>query len=317
MGRRAILLVFGLTAASALVTRYLFSARETLPKTLSLDDFAARYLLSLPAPSGPIKTYHLGHSLVGRDMPAMLAQLAQHEYSSQLGWGASLKNHWEGQVSGFAEENASSAFKAAGTSLDRGAYDAVILTEMVELQDAIRWHASAQYLAQWTLRARAGNPQVRVYLYETWHRLDDPAGWLARIDHDSTALWQDQLLRPAMADPAVGTIYVIPGGQVLGAVARAIDAGQVPGLTARTQVFAQQHDGTSDPIHLNDLGHYLMALTHYAVLYHKSPLGLPHQLRRADGRTADSFSIEQAHVLQQVVWQTVTRYRTSGVVQVR
>ena len=46
----------------------------------------------LPPPADPLATYHLGHSLVGRDMPAMLAQMAGHDHASQLGWGASLRN---------------------------------------------------------------------------------------------------------------------------------------------------------------------------------------------------------------------------------
>ena len=42
------------------------------------------------------------------------------------------------------------------------------------------------------------------------------------------------------------------------------------------------------------LGIYLVALTHYAVLYGKSPVGLPHELRRADGTPATAPSPELA-----------------------
>ncbi|MFD1807714.1 hypothetical protein ACFSHQ_04690 [Gemmobacter lanyuensis] len=78
---------------------WLWSAR-----TLSPAAFAARYTEPLP-PQPPAAVYHLGHSLVGRDMPAMLAQLLRHRYHSQLGWGASLNQHWQGAVPGLAEEN--------------------------------------------------------------------------------------------------------------------------------------------------------------------------------------------------------------------
>ena len=54
----------------------------------------------------------------------------------------------------------------------------------------------------------------QVYLYETWHNLDDPEGWLERIDADLERHWLDDLLRPAMARGA-GDIHLIPGGQVL------------------------------------------------------------------------------------------------------
>ena len=41
-----------------------------------LREAEALYARPLPQPEGPMRVYHLGHSLVGRDMPAMLEQLA-------------------------------------------------------------------------------------------------------------------------------------------------------------------------------------------------------------------------------------------------
>lgn len=262
---------------------------------------------ALAAPTGPMKTYHLGHSLVGRDMPAMLAQLAGHTYHSQLGWGASLGDHWSGQVNGFATENAHLAHRPVREALASGDYAAVIFTEMVELRDAIRHHNSTARLADWAVLARKARPDVRLYLYETWHRLDDPAGWLERIDTDLSALWQAQILQPAMQK--AGEIYLIPAGQVMAAAARMAEAGQLPGLGTRRDFFA-------DDIHPNDLGNWLVAMTHYAVLYHRTPLGLPAQLARADGTPATPPLPDTAHFLQELVWKVVTGYPASGVAKV-
>lgn len=261
----------------------------------------------LAPPRGPLATYHLGHSLVGRDMPAMLAQLAGHDHASQLGWGASLRDHARGTVAGFDTENAHPAHLPAERALASGRFDAVVLTEMVELRDAIRYHASARWLAHWAGLARAANPAARVYLYETWHCLPDPAGWLTRIDTDLAALWTDQVLTPAMQRSGQ-PIYVIPAGQVLAAVTRAAEAGAVPGLTRREDLF-------TDDIHLSDLGHYLVALTHYATLYHRDPTGLPHALTRADGTAATPLLPDTARALQQLVWATVPRYAATGLVK--
>lgn len=255
-------------------------------------------------------TYHLGHSLVGRDMPAMLAQMAGHVHASQLGWGASLQQHAAGDIPGFAVENAHPAHEPAATALDSGRYDAVVLTEMVELRAALRYHDAPRYLAHWALAARHANPAARVYLYETWHRLDDPDGWLNRIDHDLQALWTDRLLSPAMRRAQV-PIYLVPAGQVMAAATRAMEAGRIPGLTHRTDLFAVT-DGVTDPIHLNDHGHYLVALTHYATLYHRPPEGLPHTLRRADGTPMAPLAPATARSLQQLVWATVPRYAATG-----
>ena len=289
------------------------------PATLSEAALAARMAVPLSAPTAGLSVYHLGHSLVGRDMPAMLRQLALaagypgHTYGSQLGWGASLDQHRRGDVPGHVEENATPAFRPAAEAVASGDYDAIVLTEMVELRDAIRYHDSAHALAYWAAAARAGNLQVRVYLYETWHRLDDPDGWLNRIDRDLGTLWEGRLVRPAMAVKGVGTIHIIPAGQVMAAVVRAIETGRVPGLSHRHDLFARMPDGTVDPIHLNDFGAYVVALTHYAALYHRSPTGLPHRLQRADGTMADALPDQAVGPIQSLVWQVVSGYAASGV----
>lgn len=277
-------------------------------RSLSEAEWQAAFAAPLVPPTGPMQTYHLGHSLVGRDMPAMLAEVAGHLHHSQLGWGSSLGDHWKGAVNGFAEENAHPAHRPVREALESGEYPAVVFTEMVELKDAIRYHDSAARLADWAALARKARPDVRLYLYETWHRLGDPAGWLQRIDADLPALWEAQVLRPAIAQAGLGAgvIHVIPGGQVMASAVRAAEAGQLPGLSRREDFF-------TDDIHLNDIGAWLIAMTHYAVLYHRSPLGLPAQLARADGTLATPPGPDAAQALQKVVWQVVTGYPATGV----
>ena len=285
--------------------------RLSAPKTLSDEEFAVAYATALP-PQRPQAIYHLGHSLVGRDIPAMTAQLIGNSYHSQLGWGASLRNHWQEDVPGFSEENRPPAFRPVREALASGAYDALVLTEMVELKDAIRYHDSPRALADWAQLARQGRPGIRLYLYETWHRLDDPLGWEARIATDLPTLWEGQILRPAMAQGG-GVIHVIPAGQVMAALVARIEAGDLPGLTSRNDLFGKAADGTQDQIHLSDLGHYAVALTHYAVLTGENPFGLPHAVLRADGSPATAPTPEAARVMQEVVWQVVTSYAPSGV----
>lgn len=280
---------------------------------LAPAELAAHYATPLTPPDGAQAVYHLGHSLVGRDMPAMLAQLATHDHASQLGWGTSLQDHWTGEINGFDVENAHDQYRPAFEAVDSGDYPVVVLTEMVELGDAIRYKDSPKYLALWAQRIRAARPDARIYLYETWHPLDDPRGFLTRIDEDRAALWEGTLLAQAKAQDGVGTIHVIPGGSVKAAVVRAMEAGKVPGLTQRAQLFSLAEDGTPDAIHFNDIGAYLMALTHYAVIYHRSPVGLPHDLRRADGSAVTPIADDTALALQKIVWEVVTGYAATGV----
>lgn len=288
------------------------------PAPLDSAAMDALYATPSPPPGEPLAVFHLGHSLVGRDMPAMLAQLAPpgHRYASQLGWGASLKAHWgDAPINGFVQENDHPRFRDAAAAMDSGDYDAVVLTEMVEIRDAIRYHASADYLGRWARRAWSANPRAEVYLYETWHAIDDPEGWLERLDRDGALYWEGEILRRALASGGMDRpIYVIPAGQVFARFVREIEArGGVDGLTGAADLFARLPDGRQDTIHVNDLGAYLVALTHYAVLYRRSPVGLPRNLLRADGVAATAPGPEAARLMQEIVWDVVRAHPLSGV----
>lgn len=289
------------------------------PRALTSEELAARYEAPLPPPNGPLAVFHLGHSLVGRDMPAMLAQLAQHDHASQLGWGTPLKAHWEPDepIQGFDVENAHDHYRDAKEALASGDYTAFVLTEMVEVEAAIEYFDAPVYLEKWVSAARDGNPDIRVFLYETWHDLTDPQGWLTRLDTDPERYWEGVLLAQAMAaNPDDGPIHVIPAGRVMAELVRRIEAGSgVDGITSREDFFARLDDGSIDPIHINDLGAYLVALTHYAVLYQRSPVGLPAQLDRADGTPAIAPGPDLADLMQQTVWDVVSTLPITGIPQ--
>jgi hypothetical protein len=190
------------------------------------------------------------------------------------------------------------------------------MTEMVEIRDAIKYYDSWDYVGRWARRAWKGNAATRVYLYETWHSIDNPEGWLERLDLDLNRYWEKEILRRALAVSGKQPIYVIPAGQVLARFIRMVEARtSVDGLARKEDLFALKENGEQDMIHLNDLGAYLVALTHFAVLYHRSPVGLPHQLQRADGSMADAPGKNAALLMQEVVWQVVTSYPKTGLPQ--
>lgn len=320
---RTLWLTAGLAAAALVLAAagggvlWHLRAQPRLPEPVAVAPNAP----ALPAPQAGFRVFHLGHSLVGRDMPAMVAQLARfaglrgHGYESQLGWGASLREHWEPDlpVGGFEQENDHPRFRPASEAVASGDYDALVLTEMVELRDAILWHDSPAYFRHWVAAARAARPDARVYLYKSWHDLAHPEGWLERLERDPEALWQAHLLGAVWAEPELGPVHVIPVADVLAELTRRLRAGQgAPGLTAPEDLFARNPDGSLDTIHFNDQGLYLVALTHFAVLYHRSPLGLPSALRRADGRPADRPSREAAALMQALVWEVVSRHPLTG-----
>lgn len=305
---------FSLSSAVLLMLNGLGLDRCTNAPALDPEAYAALYTQPAVVSEGPQRVFHIGHSLVARDMPAMLAQLAGsgHGYESQLGWGATLRSHWDPDVpiNGFETENSHPRYRDARDAVASGAYDAVILTEMVEIKDAIRYFDSADYLHRFAKAAWEANSRTRVYLYETWHPLPDPDGWLERLDRDLATYWEAEILRRALAYPGMKhPIYLIPAGQVMARMVREIEeSGGFPGLRTRADLF-------SDDIHLNDQGHYLVALIHYAVLYHRDPANLPSALQRADGSPAVPVDPQAAAMMQRIVWEVVTTMPQTGVPQ--
>lgn len=276
-------------------------------------DVQAYYDAPRAQTQAPLRVYHLGHSLVGRDMPAMLAQMAGHDYALQLGWGTALGEHFQGPqaINGFDAENATPHYRDAHEALASGEYDAFVMTEMVRLKDAILYKDSLTYARKWAAEAVAGNRDTEVFLYESWHALDDQPEWLARFPDDLDQMWSQLLWQAARG--AGRAVWLIPAGQVMAAVVAEAEARGIAELTHREQLFARTPDGALDPIHPNDLGVYLVALTHYAVLYRTSPVGLPAQLVRADGTAATAPSDALARRMQEIVWDVVTRQRLPGV----
>ncbi|WP_323009475.1 hypothetical protein [Paracoccus sp. (in: a-proteobacteria)] len=280
-------------------------------------DVQAFYQTGRMLPQGELRVYHLGHSLVGQDMPAMLAQLAGqgHDYALQLGWGTALREHHQGPqaINGFDQENATPRYRDGHEALKSGDYDAFVMTEMMRLTDAIQYKESSIYAGKWAVEAAQGNADGEIFLYESWHALDDEPDWLARLPEDLETLWKPGLLWPA-ARAAGKPVWLIPAGQVMARlVAEAETAGGIAELKSREDLFARNADGSLDPIHPNDLGFYLVVLTHYAVLYGKSPVGLPHELLRANGTPADAPSPELARRMQELVWEVVSTNPLTGV----
>ena len=295
-------------AALGLLAAYLVF--QWFPGGLSDKELAQYYGTPKPPPDGPLRVYHLGHSLVGHDMPVMLEQLAGagHSHASQIGSYATLQSHWEPDipVKGFEKANKHAAFQDPKEALQTGSFDALVLTERIGLSETIREAKTPEYVAKWAEMAWAANRDTDVYVYETWHYLTTKWGWLRRIDWDRLRHWQAGITDQAVKDTG-RAIHIIPAGTVMATFVREVKSqGGVGGITRAEDLFR-------DHIHFNDHGAYLVALTHYAVLYRKSPVGLPFDLKKADGTPMQPLDPKAAALMQEVVWQVVSTYPRAGV----
>ena len=301
-----------LTKVLALLSLGDIDAVQNGPLTLRLHvTVAEKAAESQQAILAPVRAFHIGHSLVGRDMPAMLQQLSGdgYRYESQLGWGTSLKEHWEPDlpIAGFSKENNHPRYRDAREAVSSGEYDVMVLTEMVEIKDAIRYHQSGDYFGKWADLARQSRPGVRIFLFESWPRITNHRSWLRRLSKDIDRYWKADVLED---NQNAADVSIIPAGQVMYAFARLLDDRQgIAEARHITDLFARKPDGSLDTIHLNDLGKYLLALTHYAAIYGMHPpTEVPQDLRLADGSAATKPSAELSRVMAETVWSVVEPY---------
>jgi len=102
-------------------------------------------------------------------------------------------------------------------------------------------------------------------------------------------------------------IYVVPMGQAVLALREKILVGQAPGVASQASLF------------LDDLGHpgpvmqALEAYCHYAVIYRKSPIGLPVPTVLKTSSTPPSQLEALNLLLQQLAWDAVIHHPLSGV----
>lgn len=260
----------------------------------------------------------VGHSLFGADGPDMLqealrAGLGQGEVRAQIINGAPLRYNWD-------ESDSAEGVDARGV-LPEGQTTHLILTEAIPLANHTRWSDTEVYAQAFFGLAAAANPSVKVYLQETWHSLKSGSGVAVEYDDNAHIPWRERLdsdlpvwegIAAAVSDGRSSdsaTIEVIPAGQAMARLYDEIAAERVPGLSEIDALFA-------DDIHLNDLGHYFVAMVQYATLTGKEPLGLPTDFNDRWGKAFDTPEPDLARALQRVAWDAVRDYKGDAVVPV-
>ncbi|WP_339823151.1 hypothetical protein [Sulfitobacter dubius] len=260
----------------------------------------------------------VGHSLFGTDGPDMLqetlrAGLGQGEVRAQIINGAPLRHNWQ--------ESSSAEGVDARVVLPEGQTTHLILTEAIPLANHTRWSDTEVYVQAFFDLAANANPAAKVYLQETWHSLKSGSGETVEYDDNAHIPWRERLesdlpvWEGIAASVAEGrssdsaTIELIPAGQAMAQLYDEIAADRVPGLTQIDALFA-------DDIHLNDLGHYFVAMVQYATLTGKDPLGLPSDFNNRWGKAFETPPPDLARELQRVAWDAVRTYQSSAVVPV-
>ncbi len=102
-------------------------------------------------------------------------------------------------------------------------------------------------------------------------------------------------------------IFVVPVGQAVLALREKIIAGQVPGVKVQEDLF-------KDPLgHPKPALQALVTYCHYAVIYRKSPVGLPVPTALAKTKIPEEDKAKLNLLLQELAWSAVTSHPLSGV----
>jgi len=174
--------------------------------------------------------------------------------------------------------------------------------------------------------ALEGNPRVRVTIQEFWIPSDTDAwpypGDINQVDFDAPtpeslrALHQryfkamDDYVDDLNARLGAGhpVLFAVPAGQAVLALRERIVAGKVPGIVRQSDLFADKIGHPRPPLEA------LVSYCNFAVVYRRSPVGLPMPEVLARARK-DHPDWDEAlnRTLQEIAWQAVTDNPRSGV----
>jgi hypothetical protein len=183
-----------------------------------------------------------------------------------------------------------------------------VLTERHDIASTLVWEDTVRYTRHFHDRLIAGNAAANSYLYHSWLAIADknnPASWIA-YERTAAKAWQCTAARINVSLAAVGRadrMTYLPAGLALAdLVEQAALRGTVAGVSSGNA--GQTVDRLfTDSLHLTPLGEYYLSLVSYASVYRRSPVG---------AWAPSGVTAEQAAALQNVAWQSVSRYYNSA-----
>lgn len=251
--------------------------------------------------SSVLTSFHVGNSFTRwTNIPRQLENLSALEMRPcsvgfQLTDGQTLGHHWRTGI--LAGPNIT-AGKRSREALATGSWDVLVLQphsqEWMNSWAVSDFRDHARRFAQ---LADVNGTQVYLNVYWPWSTLP--------ISEQTTINTIFEQVRASISSELSRPVLVIPAGQALRAVIEACGSDQLVGYNRSSFYIDERHQSA--------LGGYVTALTHYATIYKKSPVGLPASTLSAlaDNQTV-SIPPAAATRIQQIVWAVVQAYPYSG-----
>jgi lysophospholipase L1-like esterase len=264
--------------------------------------------LSTTVQSAPVlSAFFLGHSLLGFEVPNVVQRFADVTVDVTLnrdvgiGVGASLEYQWDNPATTGGDN--------PSTFLQAGPYDVLVITEAVPIENQLSGADSVTNALNFANLALAENAAVQVYLYETWEDRTVTDGWEVSVNERRT--YYEQIKSGFDASFTGADLRIIPGGQAVRTLSDAVTAGDVRDITDPDDLFVVE--GGAD-IHPTELLIYFLGCVHFAVLYQRTPVGLPSSLLDRFGTAYASVpTANMAADMQAIAWAAVQAEPYSGV----
>lgn len=253
------------------------------------------------------RVFTAGHSLLSF-MPPILTDIAAsakieghvqagHQY---LG-GSHVIQHW----------NVPDDKNTAKSALKSGSVQVLTLSPIYLPDDGIE---------NFTQFALEYNPNVRVTVQEFWVPYDDPTVLEAgkgpkQVDRDSKTIAElrqlhvayfqsmDDHIRALNKKFDKPVLFAVPVGQAVLGLREKVIRGEAPGITKQSELFSDALGHARAPVMVLD------TYCHFAVIYRRSPVGLPTPKTLGSGKIADELN----HLLQELAWEAVTKHPLGGV----
>jgi hypothetical protein len=166
------------------------------------------------------------------------------------------------------------------------------------------------------------NPKVRITIQEFWLPNDEyepvyPLQTKKKVDHDATTMEQlrkhydkyrkdmDDMVRKQNEQLGKQACFVVPSGEAAILLREKILAGQAPGIKKQSELFKDSWGHPGEALKV------LAAYCHFAVIYRRSPVGLPMPEILAKSKTLNDEKLNR--LLQELAWDAVCKHPLSGV----
>jgi hypothetical protein len=259
--------------------------------------------------TGGQRVFSAGHSF-HVFVPGILADMAK---------GAGIKDH--GQA-GLSSIGGSRVIQHWNVPEEKNQAKKVLRSGKAEVLTLSPIHLPDDGIEKFTKLALEHNPKIRITVQEFWLPFDlydttftkrpakvdhnAPTGPELRKLHVPYFKSMDDHVKELNKKYGRQVVFVVPVGQAVIALREKIIAGKAPGLKRQEDLFTDAIGHATGPLQA------LAAYCHFAVIYRRSPVGLPLPAILKKGNNSGG-NAKLNHLLQELAWQAVTSHPLSGV----